>query len=97
MLDLKSRVESSPRAFLAAPFRKLDIMAGKLTNWLSMRPVLRRAPVGEAEGKAFKSVASGLEGARAHTAARSIGLAQGALEDAIVYRQRACAIRSFDL
>lgn len=36
-------------------------------------------------GGAFKAVASGLEGARAHTAARSIGLAQGALEDAQAY------------
>jgi len=42
-------------------------------------------PKGESEGKAFKIVASELEGARAHTAARSIGLAQGALEDAIAY------------
>ena len=42
-------------------------------------------PVGEMEGKAFKSIATGLEGARAHTAARSIGLAQGALEDAMAY------------
>ena len=42
-------------------------------------------PVGEQEGKAFKFVASGLEVARAHTAARSIGLAQGALDDAIAY------------
>ncbi len=41
--------------------------------------------VGDNEGKAFKSIASGLEGARAHTAARSIGLAQGALEDATAY------------
>ena len=38
-----------------------------------------------AAGKAFYSIVSGLEGARAHTAARSIGLAQGALEDAIAY------------
>ncbi|HYF58765.1 MAG TPA: acyl-CoA dehydrogenase family protein [Burkholderiaceae bacterium] len=37
------------------------------------------------EGKAFLIMAKGLEGARAHTAARSIGLAQGALEDAIAY------------
>lgn len=37
------------------------------------------------EGKAFYLMASGLETARAHTAARSIGLAQGALEDAIAY------------
>jgi acyl-CoA dehydrogenase len=37
------------------------------------------------EGKAFYIMASGLETARAHTAARSIGLAQGALEDSIAY------------
>lgn len=42
-------------------------------------------PSGEAEGNAFKAVVSGLEGARAHTAARSIGLARGALEDATAY------------
>lgn len=40
--------------------------------------------VGE-EGKAFYMVSQGLEKARAHTAARSIGLARGALEDAIAY------------
>ncbi|PKP72048.1 MAG: acyl-CoA dehydrogenase [Alphaproteobacteria bacterium HGW-Alphaproteobacteria-5] len=49
-----------------------------------------RAPVqtaggGAEKGGAFYSVASSLEGARAHTAARSIGLAQGALEDATAY------------
>lgn len=38
-----------------------------------------------AQGKAFLLMAKGLEGARAHTAARAIGLAQGALEDAIAY------------
>ena len=42
-------------------------------------------PKGQSEGKAFKSLATGLEGARAHTAARSIGLAQGALEDSLAY------------
>ena len=35
----------------------------------------------------FKATVSGLEVARAHTAARAIGLARGALEDAIVYSQ----------
>jgi alkylation response protein AidB-like acyl-CoA dehydrogenase len=40
--------------------------------------------IGE-EGKAFYMVTSGLEKARAHTAARSIGLARGGLEDAIAY------------
>jgi len=39
------------------------------------------------EGMAFKLMAQGLETARAHTAARSIGLAQGALEDALAYAQ----------
>ena len=40
--------------------------------------------VGE-EGKAFYLATTGLETARAHTAARSIGLAQGSLEDSIQY------------
>jgi len=44
------------------------------------------AQIGE-EGKAFYALAKGLDEARAHTAARSIGLAQGALEDAIAYAQ----------
>ncbi len=43
--------------------------------------------VGEA-GKAFYMVTSGLEKARAHTAARSIGLARGGLEDAIAYAKQ---------
>ncbi len=37
------------------------------------------------EGQAFKMMMSGLETARAHTAARAIGLAQGALDCAIQY------------
>jgi alkylation response protein AidB-like acyl-CoA dehydrogenase len=37
------------------------------------------------EGKGFYVTTSGLETARAHTAARAIGLARGALEDAIEY------------
>src|SRR5437763_16378739 len=39
------------------------------------------ALIGE-EGRAFYYISAGLERARAHTAARSIGLARGALEDA---------------
>lgn len=38
-----------------------------------------------AEGRAFYALAKGLDEARAHTAARSIGLAQGAFEDALTY------------
>jgi alkylation response protein AidB-like acyl-CoA dehydrogenase len=48
--------------------------------------------IGE-EGKAFYMVTSGLEKARAHTAARSIGLARGGLEDATAY---ALERRQFD-
>ncbi|MDM0015343.1 acyl-CoA dehydrogenase family protein [Variovorax sp. J22P168] len=40
--------------------------------------------VGE-EGRGFYLATAGLETARAHTAARSIGLAQGALEDSLTY------------
>ena len=40
--------------------------------------------IGE-EGHAFYYATSGLEAARAHTAARAIGLAQGALDDSIAY------------
>jgi alkylation response protein AidB-like acyl-CoA dehydrogenase len=43
-----------------------------------------QALMGE-EGEGFLLMARGMQGARAHTAARSIGLAQGALEDAIEY------------
>jgi alkylation response protein AidB-like acyl-CoA dehydrogenase len=43
--------------------------------------------VGE-EGRGFYLASVGLETARAHTAARSIGLAQGALEDAMAYAKQ---------
>jgi alkylation response protein AidB-like acyl-CoA dehydrogenase len=52
------------------------------------RAPVRRGPSGghdEAGGRAHQAVAFGLGLARAHTAARSIGLARGALEDAIAY------------
>ncbi|MFP6807419.1 MAG: acyl-CoA dehydrogenase family protein [Pseudomonadales bacterium] len=41
--------------------------------------------VGGDDTEGFKTTVSGLEVARAHTAARAIGLARGALEDAIIY------------
>jgi alkylation response protein AidB-like acyl-CoA dehydrogenase len=39
----------------------------------------------EGKGRAFQAAAAGLELARAHTAARSIGLAQAALDHAMAY------------
>lgn len=54
--------------------------------------------IGE-EGKAFYLATAGLETARAHTAARSIGLAQAGLDDAVAFskqrRQFGAAISSF--
>ena len=40
------------------------------------------------EGAAFYAISQGLTVARAHTAARAIGLARGALEDALTYAQQ---------
>lgn len=48
-------------------------------------PVAKREETKKQEGRAFYGMARGLESARCHTAARSIGLAQGALEEAIAY------------
>ncbi len=51
-----------------------------------------RAPVqkrtADNEGRAFYGMTRGLETARAHTAARSIGAARGALEEAIAYAKQ---------
>jgi alkylation response protein AidB-like acyl-CoA dehydrogenase len=61
-------------------------------------PLPASALIGE-EGKAFYAIAEDMERARAHTAARAIGLAQGALEDAIAHakerRQFGSAIAEF--
>ncbi len=40
------------------------------------------------EGRGFHATVSGLEAARAHTAARAVGLARGAMEDSIQYAKR---------
>src|SRR5579862_6584056 len=60
------------------------------------RAPIRRGPAdshGEAGGRAHQAVAFGLGLARAHTAARSIGLARGALEDAIAYAKERVQFR----
>jgi len=54
-------------------------------------PITKRQK--EAKGQAFYGMARGLESARAHTAARSIGLAQGALEQAIAYSKERIQFR----
>ena len=47
----------------------------------------------EDRGQAFYGMTRGLQSARAHTAARSIGLAQGALEQAIAYSKERIQFR----
>ena len=76
---------SFPPGMVGAPIPKIGYFGWK-TFELALDGV--RVPaenlIGE-EGKAFLLMARGLETARAHTAARAIGLAQGGLEDAIAY------------
>ena len=74
-----------PKGMTGSPIPKIGYFGWK-TFELALDGV--RVPkenlIGE-EGKGFLLMAKGLETARAHTAARAIGLAQGALEDAIAY------------
>jgi acyl-CoA dehydrogenase len=74
-----------PKGMTGAPIPKIGYFGWK-TYELALDGL--RVPasglIGE-EGKAFLLMTKGLEGARAHTAARAIGLAQGALEDATAY------------
>ena len=70
-----------PKGCTGAPIPKIGYFGWK--TW-ELRFEGVRAPVSEA-GPAGGSAAFDLSLARAHTAARSIGLAQGALEDAMAY------------
>ena len=54
-------------------------------------PITKRQK--ESKGQAFYGMTRGLQTARAHTAARSIGLAQGALEQAIAYSKERIQFR----
>jgi len=75
-----------PRGVTGSPIPKIGYFGWK--TWeLHFDEV--RAPVRESAesdaGRGFEAQAAGLGVARAHTAARSIGLARGALEDAMAY------------
>lgn len=89
-LGISAFLVEKPRGMLpencqGAPIPKIGYFGWK-TYELSFQGtrVPADALIGE-EGKAFYLMTHGLEVARAHTAARSIGLAQGALEDSIAY------------
>ncbi len=77
-----------PKGMQGSPIPKIGYFGWK--TWelaLDGVRVPKSALMGE-RGKAFLMMAKGLEKARAHTAARAIGLAQGALEDAIEYAKQ---------
>jgi len=74
-----------PRGISGNPVRKIGYHGWK--TWELAFDDFRvpaNALLGE-EGKAFYTAMGGLEVARAHTAARAIGLSRGALEDSIKY------------
>ncbi len=79
-----------PAGCTGAPIPKIGYFGWKTweLRFDGTRAPARPAPAaghGEQGGRAHQAVAFGLGLARAHTAARSIGLARGALEDAIAY------------
>lgn len=74
-----------PKGIVGNPIPKIGYFGWKTFELaLDGLRVPLSAQIGD-EGKAFLLMTQGLQGARAHTAARSIGLAQGALEDATAY------------
>jgi alkylation response protein AidB-like acyl-CoA dehydrogenase len=77
-----------PRGCTGSPIPKIGYFGWKTweLHFDGVRAPAREPALGNPEaGRAVQGVAFGLGLARAHTAARSIGLAQGALEDAMAY------------
>ena len=77
-----------PKGCTGSPIPKIGYFGWKTweLHFDQVRAPARVSETGNPEaGRAVQGVAFGLGLARAHTAARSIGLAQGALEDAMAY------------
>jgi alkylation response protein AidB-like acyl-CoA dehydrogenase len=76
-----------PQGCSGSPIPKIGYFGWKTWELYfdNTRAPARPAAPQAGEGRAFEAAAAGLGIARAHTAARSIGLARGALEDAIAY------------
>lgn len=84
----KPRGELPPNC-LGSPIPKIGYFGWKTWELAFDGCRIPKENVMGAEGsEGFKATVSGLEVARAHTAARAIGLARGALEDAIEYSQQ---------
>ena len=90
-LGLRSFIIEKPRGELPAGCQGAPIPKIGYFGWKTWELAFDgcRIPkeniIGGESTEGFKSTVSGLEVARAHTAARAIGLARGALEDAIDY------------
>ena len=81
----KKRGTAAARAATARRSPRSATSAGRPTSSPSTTSASPAANMIGEEGQAFYYATSGLETARAHTAARAIGLAQGALDDSIKY------------
>ena len=75
-----------PKGVTGSPIPKIGYFGWKTweLHFDNVRVPVLESSRGE-EGKAFYGMARGLEAARAHTAARSLGCAQGAYEEAVAY------------
>jgi alkylation response protein AidB-like acyl-CoA dehydrogenase len=85
-----------PKGCAGSPIPKIGYFGWKTweLHFDGVRAPARQSPDANPEaGRAVQGVAFGLGLARAHTAARSIGLAQGALEDAITYAKERVQFR----
>ncbi len=85
MFFVEKKRGSCRRAAAAHRFPRSATSAGRPSNSPSIISGSRPADMIGEEGQAFYYATSGLETARAHTAARAIGLAQGALDNSIRY------------
>lgn len=78
---------SLPQGCAGAPIPKIGYFGWKTWELALDRCRVPHANMVSEPGRAFYLATSGLEVARAHTAARAIGLARGGLEDALKYAQ----------
>lgn len=78
---------SLPQGCAGAPIPKIGYFGWKTWELALDQCRVPHANMVSEPGRAFYLATSGLEVARAHTAARAIGLARGGLEDALKYAQ----------
>jgi acyl-CoA dehydrogenase len=85
MFFVEKKRGTLPKGVNGAPIPKIGYFGWKTYELAFDNFRVEAADMIGEEGHAFYYATSGLETARAHTAARAIGLAQGALDDSIRY------------